>query len=365
MLEQFPKLEVLKCELGVIEGFFGKSWSWEVRQTYSSLLPKLGYSFYIYAPKDDRYLRRNWAEPWPETQLEQLQALANSCRSTDLAFGIGLSPFEAYRDYSPQTRVKLQSKVALINSSLQPTILCVLFDDMRGDIPGLADRQLQIFEDIASVSSAKRIVMCPTYYTTDPILEKVFGAMPERYLETLGETLDPRVDIFWTGPKVCSTEYPRTHLEWVAQVLRRRPFLWDNYPANDGRRTSPFLHLRAFENRNLELRNLLAGHAVNPMKQPWLSQVPLATLPISYVATEYLPSEVFRRAAERLCGSEFATCLEADISYFQDVGVERLSEEQKRLLRERYSEFKNNPFAQEIIGWLDGQYAFDPDCLTD
>jgi hypothetical protein len=237
---------------------------------------------------------------------------------------------------------------------------------MRGDLPQLAERQLRIFDDIASVSTAERIIMCPTYYSTDPILEKVFGAMPERYLETLGEKLDARSDIFWTGPKVCSTEYPRDHLARVAEIFKRKPFLWDNYPVNDSSRTSPFLHLGAFENRSAELRDLLTGHAVNPMKQAWLSQIPLATLPMSYdLAEQYIPLEAFRSAAMRLCGVELAAALESDLTHFQRVGLDQLTDEQKRVLRERYAFFKEDPFAQEVLGWLEGRDAFDPACLTD
>ena len=37
--------------LGVIEGFFGQSWSWLARNHYAQWLPAHGYGFYIYAPK--------------------------------------------------------------------------------------------------------------------------------------------------------------------------------------------------------------------------------------------------------------------------------------------------------------------------
>jgi hypothetical protein len=208
--------------------------------------------------------------------------------------------------------------------------------------------------------------MCPTYYSTDPVLERVFGVMPAEYLETLGRSLDSRIEVFWTGPKVCSTEYPREHLEEVAQKLLRKPFLWDNYPVNDSRAMSAFLHLRAFENRPSALHELLAGHAVNPMKQPALSEIPLATLPMSYAQGErYEPSAAWRIAARRVCGDELAELVEADLKLFQDVGLERLSDEQRALLDARYRPFSVQPVAREILDWMNGAYAFDPACLTD
>jgi hyaluronoglucosaminidase len=353
-------------ELGIIEGFFGDSWSWNARDRYARWLADAGYQFYIYAPKDDRYLRRAWMEDWPTAQLDALQALATTCRAHGVKFGIGLSPFEAYKDYSASVRARLIEKVRLIEQTLSPNLFCVLFDDMRGDTPDLANTQLRIIEDVAASTTAARIVMCPTYYSTDPVLERVFGAMPAGYLDALGNALDSRIDLFWTGPKVCSTEYPHEHLEAVATQLRRKPFLWDNYPVNDSRVLSSFLLLRAFTNRPTTLRGLLAGHAANPMKQPTLSRLPLATLPMSYaLADRYAPDDAWLRAAQREGGDALATRLALDLPLFQDVGLDKLSDEQRATLEQTYTAFAPRAIAEEILAWLRGEYVFDPACLTD
>lgn len=353
-------------DLGIIEGFFGASWPWDMREAYARSLRRIGYDSYIYAPKDDKYLRREWTSDWPDAELDRLKRFATELHHHQVKFGIGLSPFEAYKDYSAALRQRLIEKVRLIEHELSPDIFCILFDDMRGDTPRLAATQLRMIEDVAASTTARRIIMCPTYYSTDPVLERVFGAMPADYLETLGRSLDARVDVFWTGPKVCSSEYPRDHLEAVAQKLARRPFLWDNYPVNDSRAMSAFLHLRAFRNRPSSLREMLAGHAVNPMKQPALSEIPLSTLPMSYAHSEhYHPTEAWRVAARRICGHELAGMIEADLPLFQDVGLDRLSAEQREELVNRYRGHDTHRTALEILHWLNGDYAFDPACLTD
>ncbi|WP_421164349.1 beta-N-acetylglucosaminidase domain-containing protein, partial [Aeromonas dhakensis] len=129
--------------LGVIEGFFGKGWSWEARTRYAQWLPRHGYGFYLYAPKEDGYLRKHWAKPWPAAQLEALRQLARQCRDNGLAFGVGLSPMGAHHDYARQ-RPALLEKVRLIEEELKPDILAILFDDMKGDTPDLAHWQLTI-----------------------------------------------------------------------------------------------------------------------------------------------------------------------------------------------------------------------------
>lgn len=355
-----------ELDLGIIEGFFGASWPWARRQTYAASLRRIGYGSYIYAPKDDKYLRREWMQDWPDEDFDQLKRLAQELHRQQVRFGIGLSPFEAYKDYSSAVRERLIEKVRVIEQELAPDIFCILFDDMRGDTPQLAATQLRMIDDIAASTSARRIIMCPTYYSTDPVLERVFGAMPEDYLETLGRSLDSRVDVFWTGPKVCSSEYPRGHLEAVAHKLARKPFLWDNYPVNDSRLMSAFLHLRAFTHRPSTLRELLAGHAVNPMKQPALSEIPLATLPMSYAqGARYDPTEAWRIAARRSCGDELASLIEADLPLFQDVGLDGLTAEQRAQLEARYRPHLAHPMAREIMDWMNGVYVFDPACLTD
>lgn len=156
-------------KLGLIEGFFGKGWSWEARARYAQWLPRHGYGFYLYAPKEDGYLRKHWATPWPADQLEALCQLARQCRENGLAFGVGLSPMGAHHDYARQ-RPALLEKVRLIEEALKPDILAILFDDMKGDTPDLAHWQLTIAHDIAAHTDAGRLLFCPSYYSTDPVL---------------------------------------------------------------------------------------------------------------------------------------------------------------------------------------------------
>ncbi len=363
--DKLPDIVPPNPALGIIEGFFGKSWSWAARLTYASWLPRHGYGFYIYAPKDDAHLRRQWQLPWPESELIQLKQLAHACRQHGVAFGVGLTPLGAHHDY-PSKRDTLLAKLELIEAELQPDILAVLFDDMPSDTPALAKLQLAIAHDVAAHTRASRLIFCPSFYSTDPILEKVFGAMPTAYWDDLGSGLDPHFDLFWTGPKVCSTVYPPEHLAWVAQTLKRKPFLWDNYPVNDGKKASNFLYLRGFEHRPAELSELLAGHAVNPMKQAALSRLPLATLPLSYqLGPNYRADQAWQQVTRAQLGNELTSMLAQDLSLLTEVGLEQLSSRQKSELTKRYSPFTRHEEINELLRWLAGEYIFDPACLTD
>lgn len=344
----------MDVELGIIEGYYGKPWSWEARRETVEFLAPRGYRAYLYAPKMDPYLRRRWRESYPAEEAEALRRLAAACRAAGVRFGVGLSPYEVYRAFDADAREALGRKVEALDG-LGVQDLAILFDDMRGDSPGLAERQAEIVAWVTERTAADRIFVCPTYYSDDPVLDRVFGARPPGYLRALGEHLDPAVRVYWTGEEVVSRQIYPGHLERVAEELGRAPFLWDNYPVNDGARMSQYLHLRGFTGRPASIAGLVTGHAVNPALQPTLSRIPALTLVESYRRGEdYEYGQAFRRAAAEVVGDELGTRLYEDLLVLQDVGLDRLAEKEP-LLRERW-EAVDHPGAREIVAWLDGAY---------
>jgi hypothetical protein len=338
--------------LGVIEGYYGRPWSWPERAWTAGFLADRGFTFFIYAPKADAFLRRRWREPHPPAQAQALARFAGHCAAVGLDFGVGLSPFEIYRGFDGEAKAALADKLAQLDD-LGVRRLAILFDDMRGDLPGLAAVQADIIHWVGARTRAGRLVMCPTYYSDDEALDLYFGERPRHYLADLGAALDPAVDVFWTGPEVCAREINPGHLIRVAEQLRRAPLLWDNYPVNDGPRMSPFLHLRAFTGRPAAIGPLIAGHAVNPALQPVLTCVPLLTLIESYVRGDaYDYGAAFGPAAAAVMGADLAGQVGRRLSALQDVGLDGLGEGVQRL-RRRF-EVADHPAAREIVAWLDG-----------
>lgn len=344
---------------GIIEGFFGREWTWADRAAYAAFLAENRFDFYIYAPKADRHLRQAWNQDWPEETWRQLHELRETYRLNGVAFGLGLSPFDVQQNYDQTAREALTKKTERLNE-LDPDILCILFDDMKGDVKDLARIQTDMAHLIAESSRAVRNIVCPSYYSDDPVLEKVFGNAPEGYLEDLGQMLDPKLDIFWTGPLVCSPDYPRDHLVEVAQRLGRKPFLWDNYPVNDGAKKCNHLHLRPF--RAHDMANLVSGHAVNPMNQAWLSRLPLLTFEASY-QPGYHPEATWGEALQKEgCSAELVARLEEDLGAFHDSGLKNISADD---ILEKYRGLPQHAYSEEVVEWLTGKYEFDPACLTD
>ena len=107
---------------GVIEGFYGRTWSWPARERMVSFLAEQGLDAYVYAPKADRWLRRAWRESHPEAEFAALSALREHCRQRGVRFGIGLSPWGLQSDYSRVDRDALRAKVGTLER-LDPDLL--------------------------------------------------------------------------------------------------------------------------------------------------------------------------------------------------------------------------------------------------
>jgi hyaluronoglucosaminidase len=347
---------------GIIEGFFGQAWSWADRLVWAKFLATIGGNLYIYAPKKDPFLRRRWREPIDPQHFAQLRDCRAAYRKAGVGFGVGITPFDLQHGLSPSDRVALQRKITQLNT-LELDHLAILFDDMRGDFPGLAAAQLEIIHLITDISNAQKFSICPTYYSDDPVLEKVFGDRPQDYWDTL-RSIDSNIDIFWTGEKVCSQEYSPAHLAAAKERFDRPVLLWDNYPVNDGQRLTTRLHFHNLGQRNASIQDGCAGQLMNPMNQPWLSRIPVATMARVHQARSKTPPADCIPEIRELAAADLADLMIRDAQQFASVGLDGMTETDRAALARQYSQC-HDPMAIEIVDWLNGKYAFDPNCLTD
>jgi hyaluronoglucosaminidase len=342
---------------GVIEGYYGRQWSMETRRAYPDYLAALGLNSYIYAPKGDPWLRRDWHQPWPEARAAELAGLGDCYRSRGLQFGVGLSPFELYRSYGPTERELLREKVRE-TQGLGISLLSILFDDMPGELDCLAQRQAEIVTDVCQWVPGVRVQVCPTYYSFDPVLEKYFGSMPEAYWSCLGEALPPEVDIFWTGNKVCSDALTRQDVAAITAELGRPVMLWDNYPVNDGAVRSRRLYCEPLSQREAGLEEQLTGHLCNPMNQALLSLPALVGLARLYGGA------AGEETVGKIIGHQVWSLLQNYQQLFRCEGLDGIGADRSEAIAREFDVLPGQA-AREVAGWLRGEYTFDPACLTD
>ena len=77
---------------GIVEGFYGTSWNYDIRADMLRFCGKYDLNSYIYAPKDDPYHRDKWREPYPNDKLIELKNLVEVAIQNSVNFIFAVSP---------------------------------------------------------------------------------------------------------------------------------------------------------------------------------------------------------------------------------------------------------------------------------
>jgi hypothetical protein len=208
---------------GVVEGFYGKPYTQEMRRILIRALSGPGGPAYLYAPKDDPHHRIRWREPYPAGEWEQLAAAVREAGEAGVDFWFGLSPWGFSGNDHGAARKVLERA-----ASAGAAGLCLLFDDIPSKASGgLAETQLE-FARNAVDGIGLPVMACPTVYCMEFTRDNP-GAL--EYLEVWRRTADPDWMVLWTGPGVVSREL--SGLEEARALLGRPPVIWDNLLADD------------------------------------------------------------------------------------------------------------------------------------
>ncbi len=344
---------------GIVEGFYGTPWSMTARKDYSRFLKNNKFNFYLYAPKADQYLRKKWSVGFPEKHKSKLKQLANFYRREKILFGMGLSPTGLFNSFNKEEKAMLLKKISELND-FNLDVLSIQFDDMwKGNVKYLAKRQSEIVSFIMGFSNARKFLFCPTFYSFSRSLEKNFGKRPKNYFSDLNKMLPRNVDIIWTGPKVCSDKISSVHLEKVEKMLGRKPFIWDNYPVNDGPKNCKFLNIGPLKGRTPNMEKQTSGYVSNPMNQPNLSKIPLYTISQFFIkGRKYSPKHSFDLAVDKIFGRNYIKLFNNLRKLLQEQGLDKITEADKKDYIKILSKIDSS-WSDEIIDWLNGRYIVD------
>ena len=225
-----------------------------------------GLNTYVYAPKDDYKHRAYWREMYNAEEIRRIGSIIKAARENDVIFFYAISP-------GLDISFSNEADVEALRNKLQQVKECgcdafsLLFDDID---PQLSMPDLQKYASSAHAQAAVTNIMyeyldqpkflfCPTEYCATRALPTV---KTSPYLNTIGQELHPTVQVMWTGYQVISAVITVESIKEVAEVLRRRPVIWDNIHANDYDQKRVFLG--PFDGRAPELRPYLSGVLTNP-----------------------------------------------------------------------------------------------------
>ena len=215
---------------GVVEGFYGTPWSHEVRLSLIDFYGKFKMNYYLYGPKDDPYHScPNWRQPYPEKEAADIRELVEACNRNRVDFVWAIHPGQDIKwneeDY--------QNLVNKFNGmyDLGVRSFAIFFDDISGEgtNPNKQTALLnRLHEDFVKVKEGvSPLIVCPTDYS------KLWAnPAPNGSLAIYGKTLDPSINVFWTGDVVCS-DLTRETMDWVNSRIRRPALYWWNFPVTD------------------------------------------------------------------------------------------------------------------------------------
>ena len=302
---------------GIVEGFFGPLWSMRHRQALFEFGAARGMNTYLYAPKDDPYHRARWTEPYPLRQWRMILQLIREAHRRKIDFVYGFHPGKGLHFGADKPlRLLLEKAQRFYDGGV--CTFAVLFDDIPSRLGHARDRarfknslaraEGTWLQEIQSrqPTSWKNVEwwICPSYYTPDPLLARVFGAFEADFLEILSETLPAHVACFWTGPAVVPERITAAHTRRIARRLKHPVLLWDNYPVND-LSMSDELHIGPLRGRDPQLPRAVYGYLNNPLLQEELSFLPLSTC-FDYAAKPgaYEPERSWTHAVTQRYGRE-------------------------------------------------------------
>ena len=287
---------------GVVEGFYGPPFADEDRRWLFERIGAWGMNRYLYAPKDDPLHRDAWRDPYPEDRMREFGRWIGHGGKHGVEVGFALSPGLSIRYSSAEDVRALATKFAGFRER-GARFFGLALDDVpselqhevdRGAFSGLASAHVALAHAVAeALGGDATLWLVPTDY---------LGVDATPYLEQLGQELDPRIEVGWTGRTVLSPTIEAHEARRRADLLQRRLLVWDNYPVADGSMRS-MLHLGPYTGRDPELDASIDGVLLNPMQWARASAIALHTA-AAYLrdARSYDPEVAWRAAIDELGG---------------------------------------------------------------
>lgn len=207
--------------IGIVEGYYGSLPTFEQRKNTLKNLSDSGLNFYLYAPKEDPFLRSHIDIEHSDSWLNKFNDFLAYSKELNIEVGIGLAPIRKDKKIALKSKIKNFSERGVKYFS-------ILFDDIEEDFSFLD--QLDIYTEIKSHFPNLFFDFCPTVYSTELIKKDLTH---EKYFEDFNENFSSSDDFFWTGDKVISTKIDVLCQKDLINFQNENIAIWDNYFTTD------------------------------------------------------------------------------------------------------------------------------------
>nr|CDJ89910.1 Beta-N-acetylglucosaminidase domain containing protein [Haemonchus contortus] len=137
---------------GVVEGFYGRPWTFEQRKQLFARLNRLGMNTYVYAPKDDLKHRPQWRVPYNCEEADILRSLIESARENNIRFVYSLSPGIDIAYSKTEEILCIKSKLDQVRM-LGCESFALLFDDIECEMNEMDRKCFDSFVSAQNIST--------------------------------------------------------------------------------------------------------------------------------------------------------------------------------------------------------------------
>lgn len=215
---------------GVVEGFYGPPWSHEVRLSLIDLYGEFKMNYYLYGPKDDHYHSYpNWRLPYPEKEAQNIKELVEASNRNRVDFVWAIHPGKDIK-WNEEDYNNLVNKFNMMYD-LGVRSFAIFFDDIEGEGTN-PEKQAELLnrlntDFVKAKGDVAPLIVCPTDYS-----RLWANPTPQGSLSIYGRTLDPSINVFWTGDVVCS-DLTKETMDWINSRIKRPALYWWNFPVTD------------------------------------------------------------------------------------------------------------------------------------
>ena len=262
---------------GVLEGFYGKPWPEAGRNEIINWMSDYKFNIFLYTPKDDYKLRMGWRLKLTDKELKKIKEINDMAGDNYVRYCWSLSPGMNIKFSDPDDMKKAYQK---FKSVLDLGVKCfsLAFDDVG---PNLQPYDLEKYDTYWAAQADFTNKVAGKILDGNP--DVTFAFVPNDYwgnlaitsesLRYLGDHLDQRMSIGWTGDEIAPDRVIAEDAVFYSRYIKRQPFLGDNYPvldniSADGGR----LALGPLQGRDPRLYRYVKGFAGNAMPLPLSSK---------------------------------------------------------------------------------------------
>ena len=249
---------------GVVEGFYGNPYSHSDRIEQFKFYGRIKLNTYIYGPKDDPYHRDKWRELYPEQERKRISELVTQAHQRGVRFVWAIHPGLDIKWTEEDRKAVVRKCEDMYRLGVRS--FAVFFDDISADDESArhqAELLNYLYEHFEKTGmKIGSLILCPTQYNQ----AWAKGA----YLDILGTKMNPKIEIMWTG-KTVVTMIDRETMEYVNARIRRKGYIWLNYPVTDF--AVDHILLGPMRGNASDIDQLVSGFVANPMEYAEASKV--------------------------------------------------------------------------------------------